>query len=349
MDCRDFPTGKAAIDAIAKSIVEALDDLKSTGTPVTNELMSTAQVLAAITRFDNAELKEVRQHLLQFKAAASLKGEQALLRVLKLDFQISIERSSSTSVELTGKVLFDEMRLCKALAALLEDIRRSDIDIVLYIDNMDELSHHFQKPEEREKARRDTEILLGLNKARIVFIVNMRTYYSGILPREIANCRVLRRMPVGELLAILEKRLDPERPEVKRAVEDPIVKATLAKVAALAPTPLAFLTWFKALFEAGALSMEKLDAGVTELLETAYATIPADVWRSVVTAFAKPGDDITREAVLNACGGNDARFNQIVDRQGVLPKDFWSPTTYYTLDPELYIVHPSAIDPGVKN
>jgi len=51
---------------------------------------------------------------------------------------------------------------------------------------------------------------------------------------------------------------------------------------------------------------------------------------------------INRERLLAACGGNEAEVNQVIDRQGVLPKDFWDPATYYTLDPELFIVHPSA-------
>jgi hypothetical protein len=347
-DCRRFRTAKGVIDVIAKNVVAALDELRRTGTPVSNELMSTAQVLAAITRFDEAEIKDVHQHVEQFKAATSLKGEQWLLRALKLDFQISIERSSSTSRELSGKVLFDEMRLCNALVALFKDIRNNDIDVVLYIDNMDELSHHLQTPEDRQKVRRDTGVLLTLRDAPVIFVVNMRTYYSGILPREIANRRVLDRLPEGELLAILAKRLEPERPEVKSAVQDAAVKAALARIASFAPTPLAFLTWFKALFEAGALSKDKLDAGVTSFLGTYYSTLPVDVWRRVVAAFAQPESAINREALLNACGGNEAELNQVVDRQGVLPKDFWDPTTYYTLDPELYIAHPSAADSGVK-
>lgn len=347
-DCRRFRTAKELIDAIAKDVVAALDRLLHAGTAVSNELMSTAQVLAAITRFDDAELKEVHLHLEQFKAATSLKGERSLLRVLKLDFQISIDLSISTSRELSGKVRFDEMRLCNALAALFKDIRQSGVDVVLYIDNMDELSHHYRTAEDREKVRRDTEVILALCSAPIVFIVNMRTYYSGILPREIANRRVLRRLPEGELLAILEKRLGPERPEVKRAAENPILKRTLAKVAGRAPTPLAFLMWFKALFEENALSEEKLADGVTRFLETYYSTLPIEVWRRVVAAFAQPDGVISRETLLAACSGNEAQLNQIVDRQGVLPKDFWDPTTYYTLDPELYLVHAGAPDPSVK-
>ncbi len=342
-DCRDFHSALAVIDALAKSVVEGLDDSRRTGTPVSNELMCTAQVLAALTRFgEPKELSVVHQQLEQFKVAVNLKGDQALLKMLKLDFQVSLEQSTSTSHQLSGKVTFDEMRLCRALAALFEDIRRAGIDVVLYIDNMDELSHHYQTPDGRAKVRRDTEILLLLRNAPIVFIVNMRTYYSGILPRELTNRRVLRNMGEGELRAILAKRLDPERIEVKQAVEEPGLKKTLVRLAEIAPTPLAFITWFKAIFEADALAEENLDAGVQSFLDTTYSTVPADVWRRVVRAFPKPESAINRAALLVACEGNEAELSQIVDLQGVLPKDFRNPSTYYTLDPALYIAHPGA-------
>jgi hypothetical protein len=245
-------------------------------------------------------------------------------------------------------VRFDERRLCNALASLFEDVRGSGIDVVLSIDNMDELSHHFGTAEELQKVWRDSEVLLELCDAPVVFLVIMRTYYSGILPREIANRRVLGRLPESDLIAILAKRLVSERPEVKRAVEEPILKKALAGVARRAPTPLAFLMWFKALFEENALSEETLGVGVTRFLETYYSTIPVEVLRRVVEAFAQPDSVISREALLKACGGNEAELKQIVDRQGVLPKDFWDPATYYALDPELYIVHPRATDSSVK-
>jgi Cdc6-like AAA superfamily ATPase len=339
-DCRYFHSAMAVIDALAKSVVEGLDDLRSTGTPVSNELMCTAQVLAALTRFGTPQkLSVVSQHLVQFKAAASLKGEQALLKALRLDFQVSVDVSSSTSQQLSGEVTFDEMRLCKALVALCEDIREADIDVVLYIDNMDELAHHYQTPEDRAKVKRDTNTLLLLRDAPIVFAVTMRTYYSGILPRELTNRRKLGRLAPGELLAILERRLEPERAEVKRAVDDSAVKATLAQLAKVAPTPLAFLMWFKAFFEAGALAEDKLDQGVESFLETSYSTVPVEVWRRIVAAFPKPESAIGRAALLAACGGNEAELSQIVDLQGVLPKDFWSSEEHLTLDPLFHIAH----------
>jgi len=351
-DCRYFHRAKDVIDVLARSVVLQLDEFRRLEPKrVPDELMATAQTLAAITRFEEAELKVVREHLEQFKAALNLKGEHSLLNQLKLDFQIEIERSSSTSREFSGKVRFDEMRLCRALGALFEDIRRSGIDVVVYIDNMDELSHHYRTEAEREKARHDTDALLLLRDARVVFIVNMRTYYLGILPREMTNRRILRRLAEDELHGILRKRLESLKPEIKKAADTPNAKKLLARLAKAAPTPLAFLIWFKVLFEAGALSEEKLEAGVTSFLETYYATLPASVMRSVIKAFQPPEIAIDREALLGACGKNEAALRQVVDRQGVLPKDFWDPSTYYTLDPELQIAHPGALsmDPGAKS
>ncbi|MCC6558341.1 MAG: hypothetical protein IT372_35820 [Polyangiaceae bacterium] len=113
---------------------------------------------------------------------------------------------------------------------------------MLYIDNMDELRHHYRTDEERQKARRDTEVLLMLRDAPVVLVLNMRTYYSGILPREIANRRVLRPLREAELLLILEKRLEAERHEVRMAIQAGPVKEATRRLAAIAPTPLAFLT-----------------------------------------------------------------------------------------------------------
>ncbi len=343
-DCRDFRTAKEAIGAIARNVVAQLDDLRLTRTAaVSNELMSTAQALVAIARFEDVELKVVHQHLEQFKAATALKGKHSLLKLLTLDFQISQDLSISTSRELSGMVRFDEVGLCRALKALFEDIRANDIDVVLYLDNMDELSHHYRTVEDMQKVRRDTEVLLLLHEAPIIFIVNMRTYYSGILPREITNRRNLGPLPERELGAILVKRLERDsREEIKNAVAAPALQKAVAKISAIAPTPLAFLTWFKVLFEADALAEDKLSSGVTSFLESYYSTLPVAVWRRVVGAFSDPKSAINREALLRACDGNEAEVNQVIDRQGVLPKDFWDPATYYTLDPELFIVHSSA-------
>lgn len=338
-DCRQFHSTRDVINVIAAGVVKQLDEFRRhEPKSVSNELLATAQVLAAITRFENAQLKVIHQHLAQFKVATSLKGEQSLLSAIKLDFQISLELTTSTSQQLSGEVRFDEINLCKALIALFEDIRRNDIDVVLYIDNMDEISHQYRTDAERKKAEHETQTLLLLRNAPIVFVVNMRTYYSGILPREMTNRRILNRLSAKDLQRILDKRLEPTREEIKKAVQSAESQKVLTHLAGVAFTPLAYLTWFKSLFEAGMLSMEQLDEGITQYLEVYYGTLPANIWRDVARAFPDPKQPVNRETLLAACGGNEVTLRQVIERQGVLPKNFWDPQTYYTLDPELALI-----------
>ncbi len=345
-DCRLLHTAKDVIDALARSVVFQLEEYRSKyPKDVPSELMDTAQILNTLTRFDEIEMKEAHQHVLQFKAAASLKGDHIFLKALKLDFGIEVTRSINVSRDLTGKVRFDELRLCKLLAALFEEIRRAGIEVVVFVDNMDEIHHEYLKEGEREKARHETTTLLQLRDAPIIFVVAMRTYYKGILPREMTNRCNLRRLNEHELHGILQKRLKQVQSDAQKAAEHPSLKKTVARLAKCAPTPLAFLTWFKYLFERGALSTETLDDGITEFLETYYAWLPANVWRKVVPRFADRNGVISREELLAACDNNEGLLRLVVQRQGVLPIDFWDPTTYYTLDPELHLVHPEVCVP----
>lgn len=340
-DCRRMRDVRRLIGVIAQETVLQLLEMKESGERVSTELVATAQVLNALCRFDETELKNAHAHVEQFKAAAKLGGSQSLLKVLQADFQISVERTSSATTEMTGKVRFDEDRLCSALRALFEDIRASDIHVVLYLDNMDEAHHHYLTDEERKRARRDTNALLRLHDAPIVMILNMRTYYSGVLPREMARVRVLKPLPSQVLLQILDARIKEEPQELRMRMLDTTVKAAVEQLARMAPTPLAFLRWILVLFENDALSPTELARGVTEYLESHFSTEPTHVWRSVVAAFKTPDTAITREALLEACDKNEAVLRQVVERQGVLPKDFWDPGTYFTLDPDLHLLHPN--------
>lgn len=340
-DCRRMRDVRRIIGEIAQEAVLQLIDMKKAGEAVSSELIATAQVLNALSRFDETELKNAHAHVEQFKVAAKLGGSQSLLKVLAADFQISVERSSSSMSEVTGKVRFDEDRLCSALRALFEDIREAGLQVVLFLDNMDEAHHHYLTEEERRRARRDTNALLRLHDAPIVMVLNMRTYYSGVLPREMARVRVLKRLPGQELLSILDKRILAEAPEVRLRMQDSALREAVAKLAVAAPTPLAFLKWILVLFEDDALSPSALAQGVEDYVEAHFSSEPSHVWRRVVAAFPTPDTAITREALLTACDKNEAVLRQVVERQGVLPKDFWDPGTYFTLDPELHLLHPS--------
>jgi Cdc6-like AAA superfamily ATPase len=339
INCREGHSAKAVFGVIASAIVEGLDGLRSAGLKVSRELLANAQILATITGFDEAELKVVHEHLEQHKLALGLTGARALLDVLNISFGISLERSSKTVKELAGKVRFDERRLGKAVAALFRDIREAGIDVVLYLDNLDELRHTYRTAEERERVRLDVDALLLLREAPIGLVVNVRTYFSGILPREIVNRRVLRRMNDGELLEILKIRLDGELEEVKTHFGVAAFRAEAEKLAGIAPTPLALLQWFKFLFEEERIAPGEMKAGLEDYLATNYTRLRAEVLEKVAAAFEDLNTPLSRAAVLAACGNNEAVLNQLQDRQAILPGDFWNPVEF-TLDPELSFLHP---------
>ena len=106
-------------------------------------------------------------------------------------------------------------------------------------------------------------------------------------------------------------------------------------------TPLAFLFWVHHLCEWDFLTPAKLDEGLDQYLWQRFATVPLAVVRAVVPVFSpNPNTPTDRAKVLEACGGNEAVLKQLQDRQVILPVDFWHPTQF-TLDPELWFLHPS--------
>lgn len=345
VDCRRLRSGREVFDAVAQAVVDGLSDLKEATAPISEELLATARVLATITRFDDVELKVIHEHLEQYKVALGLRGDRSLLRSLGYNFGISLERSVKTARDLTGRIRLEEHRLCRSLCALFQDIRDANLDVVLYLDNLDELRHSYRSADERDRVWLDTEAILGLREANIALVLNMRSYYSGILPREVSNRRVLRGLPHDELLAIVKCRLEQERAEIKTAMAEPACQAMLRELAEVAPTPLAFLTWLKFLFEEGMLTPEGIAPGLSRYLQAYYSNLPESTLRKVAKAFEEPDQPIARAALLDACDGNEALLAQLQDRQAVLPVDFWNPIEF-TLDPELSFLHPKRTPVG---
>jgi hypothetical protein len=339
VNCRELRSAKAVFAAIALATVESLNDLRKASARVPNELFASAQILVTITGFDDTELKVVHEHIQQFKVAMGLQGKRALLEALNVSFGISLERSEKTAKELIGKVRFDEHRVCKVVCALFRDIREAGFDIVLYLDNLDELRHTYRTPEERERVRLDVEALLLVREAPIGLVVNVRTYFSGILPREITNRRVLRRMSDADLLQTVVQRVDGELSEVKARFGEAPFKAEAQKLSRIAPTPLALLQWFKFLFEEELIAPGQMKDGLDQYLEINYTSLRRDTLRKVVEAFDEPTSPLPRATLLAACGNNEAVLNQLQDRQAILPVDFWNPLEF-TLDPELSFLHP---------
>lgn len=339
VDCRSCHERRGVLRAVANEVVRELAELRRASASIPAPLMAGAQLLRTVARFDDCELRMAHEQIFQYKAATEMAGGHALLSVLKLNFGLSMEYSEKQVKSLSGRVSFDDHGVAEALIALLRDVRAHGFDAVLYLDNIDELRHEYRDSEARDSVRRDVESVLELKSAPIALILNMRKYYTGVVPREISNTRVLRPLPPETLCSILDRRLEHERGELREALRRSPHADMVQRLAQAAPTALAFLRWVKFLYEEDMLHPERVDEGFEYFLESYYSNVEVGKLQAVAEAFPTPDASLDAAAVLEACGGNRAVFEQLQDRQVILPRDFWNPTQF-TLDPELHFLHP---------
>jgi Cdc6-like AAA superfamily ATPase len=336
VNCRERRAAKRVFQDIATKTVDALEGLRRATVEVPPELFATAQMLARITGWDTVARKDVYERLVVFKSDAELRGESALLGVLKSKGGISFERAEKTASELAGEIKFDDQLVREMVTALFRDLRRSGLEVIVYLDNLDELRHQYHTAEEREVVRRDVEELLLLQEAPIALVVNARTYFSSILSREIRYTKVLERLPDEEMLRALKVRLEQEPDEVKAKVREKALREELDKLVRVAPTPLALLQWFTFLFDGGYLGTGRLREGLDAYLRTSYTTLRRPVLDAVAALFEHdPSTAMSQEDLLAAIPRqNQAVFKQLEDTQAILPVDFWNPIEF-TLDPTL--------------
>lgn len=337
VDCRRARTGREVLTEVAQQMVEALA-LERTLSPKSSvaALLDAARILRTLCNFDgDAELKTVHEHLQQYKTALNLKGEHKLLGSLAVDFGISLERTEKQVKTLEGKLRFDDKRLARAMVALLTDIRSQGLHIVLHIDNIDELRHEgYQDTTIRTQTRHDVESILALIAAPIALLLCMRTYFAGSLPREVKQTLKLEQLASEHLQVLLWPRLTEvpaEQTALRQALSSSALQADVDRMAAMSRTPLSFLTWLQARMDEPKASLE---ASLRGYLRTHYASLPESTLEAVARVFAKPEQPVPSAQLHTACGGNQAVYNQLLDRQVVLPLDYWHPTEF-TLDPEL--------------
>lgn len=340
VDCRRCPDSRAVFGVIAQRVVEELFNLKRAAAPIKDELIATAQVLSTITHFTSVELKVAHEHVTQYKVAAELSGQASFYSTLKTTFNISVERSKKQYEGLTGSVNFDEYRLCLLLRDFFSDLRDQGLQVVLFVDNIDELHHNYRDPAQREHARQQAEWVLELKQAPIALLACMRTYFSEIA-RDLGNKLTLEPLRANVLLGILERRLKDEPAEVRAEWLRPEVKSLADKLAHVAATPLAYLEWFKALCEQKAFDTPRRRQAIEHYVRAEYASTPFQVIESVARAFPSPEHELDRAALLKACSDSETDLAAIQDHQVVLPNDFWNPTRF-TLDPSLYLLRAGA-------
>jgi hypothetical protein len=170
-------------------------------------------------------------------------GERKFLTALSASFGIELEREEKTIKALTGKIRVDEDELNRAICALCADIRKANLRVVAYLDNIDELDHRYNTPQQREAVQHDVEGVLKLCRAPIALVLNMRTYFSSILRREAGDTRPLQRLQAQDLWGVLRRRMDPEPPHILAAYQQETCQKAIETLVQRSPTPLALLVF----------------------------------------------------------------------------------------------------------
>jgi hypothetical protein len=258
---------------------------------------------------------------------------------LNLELGFNMERQMRRVEQVETTVSLTPLRLAQMLRAMLEDLTSAGLGCVLLLDNLDELHHHYWEERERDEARRQVEAVLLLTAAPCFLLITVRSYFGGILPRQISERRVLEPLPAAELREIVLRRLQQEGEEVRGAVQAPAAQAALDRLVSICPTPLVLLEWTRLLLESGHLRPEALREGIRRGLRNHYAQARPDELLRVFGAFHGPDEVLEREN-LQAHLGSTHRLKAAEDNQVVLPLDFWNPLLL-RLEPFLQAAHPS--------
>lgn len=336
VDCRPARSQRDIFQRAASQLLEELEGRQD----VTQALMAAVRAFAALTRFDEVTLRKAHEHLIQFKVGLDLGGATSLFKWLDTTLGISLTRSKKLIESLEGSITVNASLLHEAFVQLVEDIHRTaKLRVVLYLDNLEELRHEMiaRPASVREEVRGEVEALLDLSEAPLGLIINMRTYYSSVLTRRISKRRTLGPLTAEEHLNILSRRIQRERSEIKKRVEeDPRIQAALRQLADMARTPLAFLAWAEYVLEEGLYINSDMSAALEGRLRNHYPDL-VSVIPKVAALFADNQATVGFEAVRDACGQSELILKKLLDQQVLLPDNYWDPSEYY-LDPELHFL-----------
>ena len=334
VDCRGVGEQRRVYHEIARQAVDQLAFRRDPG------LLDTARLLETIASFDTVERKVLAEHITHYKAALKLEGDRKLLRVIGASYDLRLEQSKQARDALEGSIRFDSARLRDAVIAFFDDLRQhAGLDVILVLDNLDELRHEAVIDDElRTWLHGEIDGLLGLARAPIGLVVTARTYFAGSLSRQIDGNKILTRLSAQEHEQIIQRRLAREAAEVQAVFQDAACAGCIERLAGLAHTPLALLSWFRYLSENELQAAPNPREGLRNLLLDRFANIRPKYIEAVVKAFGDdPYEPVPAERLLDVCGQKQSVFRQLLRSQIVLPVDFWDPHEF-ALAPELHFM-----------
>jgi hypothetical protein len=336
-DCRQADGWRVVVSAVARGLRKELEDMHPLFPGGLAAWIQLVDLLDRATGWGATSARVVRTHTA--KLTGTLKVSSRFLDAFNADLSLGGEVGGAVTEDLPLNL--DATRLTDWLVKLLDDLlRATGLRVVLFLDNVDELDHEYDTAEKRDRVRGQLKGLIPLHHARAAVVVNLRSYMSGILGREMVDRELVEALDAEHRLAVLDRRLAGESAENQRILAEPRERAFRAALAAVAPTPLALLTWYRVLMRHDALTADRWGAARAQFLKVQFGSIPEDAMAQLLSLFPTPGASID----LKALGALEpALLAQAQATQALLPCDFWNPVAY-TLDPLLQVAHPGNLD-----
>lgn len=348
VDCRSTNGARGVLASIASGLVNEIATFApiaaASRRPFPAWLEKLTAVLSTVAHADVASSKTLHQRLAVHKEVLKA-GGQLMLRTLKAEFDVSLEREKRELDALETTVTFDVDRLLLLTIKLFEDIRAAGWRVFLLIDNVDELQHEYWDEDARKNTQATVKRVLRLTEAPIAVLLCMRTYFQSILPRAVGVPYQIQRLQPSQLLDIVDHRVGLETEKVQQALRSDGTWTVIKDLAERATTPLALLTWVKWVAESRQGFAEPIGAHAERWRGARYADF-AKVIEATLNLFASQRsqgiDAVRREELLAAIGSNEDGFRYLQTTELILPRDFWDPT-HFVLDPSAaWIVRPGA-------
>ena len=333
VDCRSHRGWREVLAGVAEGLRDELIELQDVKIPVPPYAIDAASLLRDLAWLDEA--KEERLH--EFTATYTRKG--TLSAALELRKGLSVELGLDVTVKdtqrraVSGGRLLDDGRVSNLLVALLTDLQRDGLRVVVFIDNLDELDHRYATASERGAVRQEVEGLLKLREAPIALILNARTYFSGALGRVTDPPLLLKPLPPALLCEALTRRLRDEPEAVREALRTPETQEEVRWLSTVSESPLEFLCHVHRRAQAGTLRPDLRETGARQELESLFPNLTLAQLERVIRAFE--GRPTQHRAALEDALGRDYLFLLAIDNQLILPVDFWRPEEF-TLDARLF-------------
>jgi Cdc6-like AAA superfamily ATPase len=336
VDCRRTNGARGVLADIASGLAREIESFRSgvSGSPCPEWLEHLARVLTTIAHADEASSKVLQQRVSAHKAVLKLGGQQ-MLRLLKAEFDVSVEREKKDVEALETTIKFDVHRLLALTTTLFEDIRQAGLRVFVLLDNVDELQHEYWDEDARQNTRATVKSVLRLVDAPIAMLLCMRTYFQTALPRAVGSPRQLEPLPAKELLAIVDHRVGREAEATRAALRAEPARTIIAQLAERATTPLALLTWVKWVAESRGSFAKSVEAHAAQWRDARYPDFCAAVAATLALFAGKRAqgsDSVSRKELLAALADDEEAFRYLQTTELILPRDFWDPT-HFVLDP----------------